>query len=119
MSELYHVIVRVVTPGYEPATLTTPAAWADALHRRHVEIVTAIAPTHAPEPHLTDDDGIYDVHAPEPSRLTQLEIEQERVGDALAEVTARLARLEGRPASRYRYKYEAAPTALIDKPGGE
>lgn len=40
-----------------------------------------------------------DAHAPRPSRLTELEIEQERLGDAISSLGQQVAKLEGRTAN--------------------
>lgn len=75
---LYSVVLECA-PGYEPATLADRFAWIDALQRGHIEVIAV----NEQPPLLADDLDIFDVHAPQPSRLTELELEQERLGDAI------------------------------------
>lgn len=83
----------VVDASYMDA-LTDATALANALHRRIIKLASPDAPSQ-----LADADRLTaierrldelapvvymsDVHAPRPSRLTEIELEQERLGDAV------------------------------------
>ena len=88
-----HLALDVCDPAYMDA-LTDPLDLANALQRRIIKLASPDAPSQ-----LADADRLTaierrldelapvvymsDVHAPRPSRLTEIELEQERLGDAV------------------------------------